>query len=198
MTQSYKLEIPDDAIVPTQVNADGSIGPPPNVKKEYMPNEQEQRSRINDILAMIKDPDASLGEIKRLISAEIAEVLKQMLRYGTPEGSLNATFQVKVLEAQVKSLRELGKELMEADILGRKDFLNLDGQKFAYVAQEWNDGFWEAMRSIDLDESTCNSIMRHFRDLMIKREPEIRRNVDSGSFIEKLDEKSKKKQKKDK
>jgi len=184
MADNIRIEFkPDGRIAATEEAAKALLN--------RMPSDAEQSSRIDEILAMIADPDSSLGAIKRLISAEIAEVTKLITRFSTDEELLSSV-RVKNLEIRVKALRELGKELMEADVLGKKDFLNLDGPKFAYVVAEWNEGFNEAMRLVGIDDGTCNSVFRHFRDIMVKREPEIRRNVDTGSFAEKLEGMNKK------
>ena len=86
-------------------------------------SERERFSKIKEIREMIDDPDAPLAPIKRKIAAEIASVTAEMM-ICSEDVSTNMLdgLKVKVLESQVKAFRELGKELMESDVLSKKDF----------------------------------------------------------------------------
>jgi hypothetical protein len=145
-----------------------------NVSAEREISEREAGSKLNEILEMINNPDMPPGPIKRIIAAEIAAVNIQMLRTGNDPLGLG----VKQLEAQVKALRELGKEVMEADIMSKKDFLNWDGKKFRFAIDRYRDGAIEAMKTAKLDESTIRSILNHWQDIMRDKEDEIRRAID--------------------
>lgn len=145
-----------------------------NVSAEREVSERESSSKLNEILEMINNPDMPPGPIKRIIAAEIAAVNMQMLR--TQNDPLGIG--VKQLSEQVKALRELGKEVMEADIMSRKDFLNFDGKKFRFAIDRYRDGAIEAMKTAKLDESTIRSILNHWQDIMRDKEDEIRRAID--------------------
>ena len=145
-----------------------------NVSAEREISERESSSKLNEILEMINNPDMPPGPIKRIIAAEIAAVNMQMLR--TQNDPLGIG--VKQLSEQVKALRELGKEVMEADIMSRKDFLNFDGKKFRFALDRYRDGAIEAMKTAKLDESTIRSILNHWQDIMRDKEDEIRRAID--------------------
>lgn len=140
-------------------------------------SEQERDSKLSQIRSMIADETTPPFKIKRLIAEEIASINMLMIKYGNDVNIIEG-MKVKVYETQVKSLRELGKEIMEADTLSHKDFLNMDGKKFRFVMGKWIDGFKEAMKSAKLDETTSNSILNHFRDIMTASEDEIRREVE--------------------
>ena len=154
-----------------RVTEDGAVSASP------LPSDQERESKMDGILAMINDPETAPGPIKRLIAAEIAQVNRLMIRYGN-DVSIMEGLKIKALSEQVKALRELGKEVMEADVLAKKDFLNFDGRKFRFAIDEYREGAKEAMRKVGLDDSTVNSMLSHWRDLMASKEISIRREID--------------------
>lgn len=100
-----------------------------------------------------------------------------MIKYGNDVSILEG-LKIKALSEQVKGLRELGKEVMEADVISKKDFLNWDGKKFRYAIDEFMEGAKQAMKVVKLDESTINSVLNHWRDIMQSKEQDIRRNLD--------------------
>jgi hypothetical protein len=153
-----------------------------NVSSERELSEQERDSKLGEVRRLIADETTPPHKIKRLIAEEMAAISMLMIKYGNDVNIIEG-MKVKVYETQIKSLRELGKEIMEADTLSHKDFLNMDGKKFKFVMGKWMDGFKEAMKSAKLDETTSNSILNHFRDIMSASEEEVRREV------EKLDKK---------
>jgi len=153
-----------------------------NVSSERELSEQERDSKLGEVRRLIADETTPPHKIKRLIAEEMAAISMLMIKYGNDVNIIEG-MKVKVYETQIKSLRELGKEIMEADTLSHKDFLNMDGKKFKFVMGKWMDGFKEAMKSAKLDETTSNSILNHFRDIMSSTEDEVRREV------EKLDKK---------
>jgi hypothetical protein len=152
------------------------------VTSERELSEQERDSKLGEVRRLIADETTPPHKIKRLIAEEMAAISMLMIKYGNDVNIIEG-MKVKVYETQIKSLRELGKEIMEADTLSHKDFLNMDGKKFKFVMGKWMDGFKEAMKSAKLDETTSNSILNHFRDIMSASEEEVRREV------EKLDKK---------
>lgn len=145
-------------------------------------SEQERNSKLGEIRRLIIDETTPPAKIKRLIAEEIASISMLMIKYGN-DVSIIEGMKVKVFETQVKALRELGKEIMEADTLSHKDFLNMDGKKFKYAIGQYSEGAKEAMRMVKLDDTTINSILNHWRDIMSSMEEDIRRE------IEKLDSK---------
>ena len=154
------------------VSEDGSVSSTP------IPSEQERQSKMDKIIAMINDPDTPLAPIKRLIAAEIAETNRVIMHYCGERSDVYDALRIKALDSQVKALRELGKELMESDVLSKKDFLNFDGAKLAYVLEEYRQGAIDTLKKINIDESTVQQFLRQWRDLMMEREAGIRRNTD--------------------
>lgn len=153
-----------------------------NVSSEREQSEQERDSKLSEIRRLIIDETTPPAKIKRLIAEEIASISMLMIKYGN-DVSIIEGLKVKVFETQVKALRELGKEIMEADMLSHKDFLNMSGKKFKYALGQYTEGCKEAMRMVKLDDTTINSILSHWRDIMAEKEEDIRRE------IEKLDKK---------
>jgi hypothetical protein len=141
-------------------------------------SDRERETKLDEILDMINNPEVPPGPIKRLIAAEIATVNRLMIKYGN-DVSIIEGMKIKALSEQVKGLRELGKEVLEAYTINRKDILTWEGKKFRYAIDEYREGANEAMREAKLDESTINSILTHWRDIMAQKELDIRRALDN-------------------
>jgi hypothetical protein len=148
-----------------------------NVSSQREESEQMRDSKLGQIRTLIQDETTPPAKIKRLIAEEIASISMLMIQYGN-DVSIIEGMKVKVFETQVKALRELGKEIMEADTLSHKDFLNISGKKFRYAIGQYTEGAKEAMRMVKLDDTTINSILNHWRDIMAERESEICREID--------------------
>ena len=151
-----------------------SIDAEGNVSSEREVSDRERESKLGEILEMINNPDIAPGPIKRMIAAEITAVNLLMIRDSNDPLGLGT----KKLAEQVKALRELGKEVMEADVISKKDFLNMEGKKFRYAIDRYRDGAIAAMKLVKLDESTINSIINHWRDIMQANDEEIRRGIE--------------------
>jgi hypothetical protein len=133
------------------------------------------KARFNAICARIEDPEAHPAELCRLIAFEIAMVTKSMLsrRFTTEDGYIMRGY-VK----QVKALRELGKQLLQAEVWRRKeDIIAFDGEKFQFVLGRIVDLFVKAMKEAGVPVDLRASVMRHYRDLMVENEPLIRRET---------------------
>jgi len=161
MADEYRIRLTEDGDVSTEREA----------------SDRERESKLDHIVELINDPDTPPGPIKRLIAAEIATVARLMVKYGNDVSILEG-LKIKALSEQVKALRELGKEVGEADVLSKKDFLNVDGKKFKYAIEQNIEGAKEAMRIVKLDDTTINSILNHWRDIMQSKEDEIRRELE--------------------
>lgn len=148
-----------------------------NVSADRALSEQERDSKLGEIRRLIADDTTSPGKIKRLIAEEIAGINMLMIKYSNDVNIIEG-MKVKVYGEQVKALRELGKEIMEADTLSHKDFLNMDGKKFKYALGQYAEGLKDAMRIVKLDDTTINSVLNHWRDIMSSKEEDIRREID--------------------
>lgn len=152
------------------------------VTGQQQQSEQERDSKLGEIRKLIIDETTPPAKIKRLIAEEINSICMLMIKYSN-DVNLIEGMKVKVYETQVKALRELGKEILEADTLSHKDFLNMDGKKFKFVIGEYAEGLKEAMKMVKLDDTTIRSVQSHWQDIMASKEEDIRREV------EKLDKK---------
>src|SRR5271156_6654170 len=161
-----------------KLNIDGAG----NVSADRELSEQERDYKLGLIRTLIAAEATPPHKIKRLIAEEIASINMLMIKYSNDVNIIEG-MKVKVYAEQVKALRELGKEIMEADTLSHKDFLNMDGKKFKYALSQFTEGLKEAMHMVKLDETTVNSVLSHWRDIMASKEEDIRRE------IEKLDSK---------
>lgn len=148
-------------------------------------SEQQRNSKMDEIIRQINDENAPLAPIKRLIAAELAAVNSTIMQTVGEHGDVYDAIKIKALEAQIKALRELGKELMESDVLSKKDFLNFDGPKLAYVLEEFRQGASDSLKKIGIDEGTIQQFLRHWRDVMLERETQIRRSTEKLEFDEK-------------
>jgi hypothetical protein len=166
MSEQYNIKVSEDGLV--------SATP--------IPTEQERESKLDEIIKRIDDPDTPLAPIKRLIAVEIATVSRLMIHFGN-DITLLEGLKIKALDSQVKALRELGKELMESDVLSKKDFLNFEGAKLAFVLDEYRQGATAALKKMNIDDTAIQGFLRLWRDLMLEREPAIRRAVEKVDGI---------------
>src|SRR4051812_27400333 len=87
----------------------------------------KRESKLSEIVRKVEDPNVPVAEVSRLITIEIASVLnEQASNFEDP----TSQFKQKAYNDMVKSLRELGKQLSETDVLSKKDVLNWEGPKF--------------------------------------------------------------------
>jgi hypothetical protein len=145
--------------------------------------DHERESKLDQIIVMINDSSSSLATIKRMIAAEIATATRIMVHFGN-DLTLLEGLKIKALDSQVKALRELGKELMESDVLSKKDFLNFDGPKLGFVLQEYRQGAQDTLKKMNIDESTVQQFLRLWRDWGLEAEPGIRKRVEKISTDE--------------
>ena len=134
-----------------------------------------RKARLETIRESITDENYDPAEASRLIAVEIARVAEDLSDcLGT--GGLE-TLRLKVHEQQLRALRELGKQLNDADSLSKRDFLNFDGPKFAFVLATIVDLFDKSMKEAGLGDDMRNSIMKHYRDKMTIAEAQIRKDT---------------------
>ena len=137
-------------------------------------------SRLESICEMVMNPEADPAEISRLLTAELATVTKEM---ALKRNLQSESYKDKSYDGLVKALRELGKQLMDTEVLSKKDILNFDGEKFKFAMSRFVELFVKAMKEAGVLEDTRTNVMKHYRDLMAVAEPTIRREtlkIDSG------------------
>ena len=133
-------------------------------------------SRLENVCELISDPEADPAEISRLITAELAVVTKEMAS-ARNEPTSSETWKSKTYSEVVKALRELGKQLMDTEVLSKKDILNFDGLKFQFALSRIVELFVKSMKEAGMPEDQRTNVMKHYRDLMAIAEPNIRRET---------------------
>ena len=134
-----------------------------------------RRERLENIRKRITDTNYDPAEASRLIAIEMVRVAED-LSGCMGDGPVD-TLRLKVYEQQLKALRELGRQLTDADTLSKKDILNFDGAKFQFVLGVIIDSFVKAMKEAGVAEDMRSSIMKHYRDEMTVNEPKIRKET---------------------
>lgn len=134
------------------------------------------RRRIEEIKERISNPSYDPAEISRMIAVEIAVVAGKLTDIDVEMGALGTT-KLKAYTEQIKALRELGKQLTDADVLSKKDILNFDGPKFIFVLGIIVDSFVKAMKEAGISEDLRTSVMKHYRDEMQINEEKIRKET---------------------
>lgn len=138
------------------------------------PTDEAASTTMEDILVLLKDPEAPASDISRLIALELGSTINQisLLQEAT------SGFKLKFLKEQVKALRELSRTLFESETMSKKDVLNFDGPKFAFVFQELTGYFKKALTESGITEDQSNAVLRQFRDIVSQKEVELRKQCD--------------------
>jgi|GEM_PF-1649042 len=133
------------------------------------------KARFAAICARIEDPESQPAELCRLIAFEIAMVAKSMRSRGFTTGD---GYFIRGYAKEVKALRELGKQLLQAEAWRRKeDIFAFEGEKFQFVLGRIVELFVKAMKEAGVPDDLRASVMRHYRDLMAENAPLIRRET---------------------
>ena len=134
-----------------------------------------RKERLEHIRESITDENYDPSAASRLIAIEIARVAED-LGDCMGDGPMD-TIKLKIYEQQLRALRELGRQLTDADTLSKKDVLNFDGKKFAYVLGVIVDNFLSSLKEAGVPEDLRASIMKHYRDKMQMSEDRIRKET---------------------
>ena len=136
---------------------------------------QERVNKVDLICEKIADPNYDPAEVSLMIAAEIAHVAREMTRGGSDPSE---AWRLKGYSEQIKAFLALGKQLNDADVLSKKDILNFDGARFAFVLDAVVNLFATALKEAGVEESQRTSIMKHYKDLMVINEKRIRQDTD--------------------
>jgi hypothetical protein len=125
---------------------------------------------------MLKNPESNPAEISRLITQEIYSVAADLVRLRN-DPTMNDTWKIKTYTEAYKALKELRLSLMDTETLSKKDMLNFDGEKLRVYTTKLHSWFTEAMKAAGMMEDLRNSVMKHYRDIVIVGEPLLRREI---------------------
>ena len=136
---------------------------------------------FEDICARLENPASQPAEISRLITVEIARLTKRMLSL---RSTVEDAYITKGYSQQVKALRELHKQLLQAEVWRRKqDILDFDGEKCKFVLGKVVDLFVKAMKESAVPDDLRAIVMKNYRDLMAVNEPLIRSETESLGVV---------------
>jgi hypothetical protein len=140
-------------------------------------------SKLREIREKIEDPNIGQAELSKLIALEMASILDAMNVYldnpNTAIKGMLENFTIKSLSEQLKGVRELGRQIIEMDNQAKRDYINFDGEKFKYVAQQWMQMGIEALHQMGWDEHTVTSYIKQYRDQIERNEIRIRREAEN-------------------
>lgn len=143
------------------------------VLEESVPRSSDDL-RLQTVIEHMRDPKASTSEILRLIQVEMASVIQAMAENGTQPSK---RFKVFLGLKQVRVLRILAAEVRQTYKYRQKeDVLDLDGPKFIFFLGKFMECFQQGLRETlgpDSD-ATVQIVLRHLRDNLSAKEPEIR------------------------
>jgi hypothetical protein len=155
-----------------EINEDGTVTV---LESEREKERRVKKERLETIREKITDINYDPAEASRLIAVEMARVAEDLSDI-LGDGPMD-NLKLKIYEQQLKALRELGRQLNDADTLSKKDVLNFDGPKFQYVLEIIVENFIKAMKEAGTPEDLRTSIMKHYRDRMQENENIIRKET---------------------
>jgi len=127
------------------------------------------------ILFRIKDPNCPVAEVGRMISVEIAKATRDLAKLAQDP---TMVWRSKLIMDQIKSLRELNRQLSETEVLSRKDMLNMDGPKCQFFTRELAKLYKKALKDAGCEGSLIENAIRHFADLLAVDQDRIRRELE--------------------
>jgi hypothetical protein len=134
-------------------------------------------SVLPQIFDLLKDPEAPIEEVLRLITIEIAHIAAAMRTCTERRAPLS---QMKSNMNQIRALQLLSGTVVKTHPQSRSDELNMDGPKFEFVSSQILACFTDALTNVTKkpkEDFFNQTILKEFRDLLAVREPEIRRKL---------------------
>lgn len=150
------------------------------------------KSHLGEIAKKIEDANFSQVDIMKLIASEITEILiSQNAILDFVSQPKTATYNkigtkevIVSLNEQLKGVELLGRQITNMDNLAKRDYINFDGDKFRWIAEQWMKLGAEAVRSMGLGETQVHSWKGHFRKHLESNEDRIRREADKQVWLE--------------
>ena len=134
-----------------------------------------QGTALDLIRTKLENPNYQAWELMRLVTAEIARVVQEMRQLGF---TVEEVYIIRWLGVIIKGLRELRHSIMDTESLRKRaDVINIDGEPAQHVVGTLVKWFREALEEAGLNEAECNNVMRHYRDLAVLNEDQLRREV---------------------
>lgn len=137
-------------------------------------NRVPRETKMMEILEKIDDPQTAKADLARLVAWEMASLLAHIEKLKGSEGE--KSLGVKNLLETLKGVRELGRQLIEADN-ANQDYINFDGAKFKKVMNTWFETAKEALGEIGFDDNTIKNFMMHWAEILGRVDQKLRREV---------------------
>jgi hypothetical protein len=136
-----------------------------------------QGTALDLIRTKLENPNFQAFELMRLVTAEIARVVQEMLQLGF---TVEEVYIICCRGTIIKALRELRHSIMDTESLRKRaNVINLDGEAEQHLTGTLVKWFREALEEAGLDGAECNNVMRHYRDLANLREEQLRRELEA-------------------
>jgi len=133
-------------------------------------------SGIDEITALIEDPNSDPAEISRKITVQLSHIVRDQWAVRVDSSECNSN-KFKANSELIKYLKELRTSLMDTEMLSKRDMLNLDGAKVRLLTDRMVDWFCQALREAGVLEDHKNNIMQQYRDICKAGEPALRREI---------------------
>ena len=133
-------------------------------------------SGIDEITALIEDPNSDPAEISRKITVQLSHIVRDQWAVRVDSSECNSN-KFKANSELIKYLKELRTSLMDTEMLSKRDMLNLDGSKVRLLTDRMVDWFCQALREAGVLEDHKNNIMQQYRDICKAGEPALRREI---------------------
>ena len=136
-----------------------------------------QRTTLDLIRTKLENPNYQAFELMRLVTLEIATVVQEMRQLGF---TVEEVYIIHCLAQMIKALRELRHSIMDTESLRKRaDVINFEGEAVQHLVGKLVVWFREALKEAGLNEAVCNDVMRHYRDLVVLNEEQLRREVEA-------------------
>jgi hypothetical protein len=139
-----------------------------------VPESIAELTGIDRIMEMMADPDANVADISRMIAQAMGAIMQQMT---ASDPLRRGAMTQRELNEQIKAFRELQRTLVESEQLSKKDSLNLDGPKFAFVFKQIVGFFQQALKESGVEESLQKNVMLQFGDLVRTNNENLRKEI---------------------
>lgn len=132
------------------------------------------REEMERITSLLRDPDFDVVEVLREITgANCTLAIDFVKRLRDPALALDLQHYATALWA----LREIRKSVMDSASLDKRDQLNFDGRKCAFLMQKLSDWFTKGMEEGRLTQDEITTVWEKYRAIVTVEEPVLRRTI---------------------
>lgn len=137
----------------------------------------DRGTALDLICAKLQSPNYQAYELSRLVTLEIAT---QVVHMRSLNFTVEEVYIIHWLGEVIKALRELRHSIMDTEMLReRGDVVNWEGEAIQHLIATLVDWFVAALKEAGLEEVERNNVMRHYRDLALMNEDQLRREIEA-------------------